>query len=126
MQTAAVVDCIDEFREVRRGVFEAFERHRVNGLDLQRLHEALHLGVIVRVATPAHGADEPMSSEQLAIRFSSVLGAAIGVMHATGRGAGAMRSPPAVPPAPDACRWSGLWHSRPRGATKRPGSPRHT
>ncbi len=64
-------------------VFEALELHRVEGRDLQRLQEAFRLGIVIRIAAPAHGAEEPIGSEQLAIRLGGILGAAIGMMHIT-------------------------------------------
>jgi hypothetical protein len=50
-----------------------------------RLHEALRLGVVVRIAAPAHRTDEAVLGEELAIRLGSILRAAIRMVHASRR-----------------------------------------
>ena len=58
-----------------------------NGLDLKGLHEALGLGIVIGIATSAHGADETMFG-QVAIRLGGVLRTTIRVVsRARGRGA---------------------------------------
>ena len=45
METASVVDLVDESRKIVSDIFEGFVGHRIDGFDLERLHEALGLGV---------------------------------------------------------------------------------
>ena len=44
---------------IDRDVVEGLIGHQVDGFDLQGLHEALGLGVVVRIAAPAHRTDQP-------------------------------------------------------------------
>jgi hypothetical protein len=46
VETAAVVDLVDESRKVLGDVCEGFVGHRIDGFDLERLHKALGLGVL--------------------------------------------------------------------------------
>jgi hypothetical protein len=66
-------------------VGEGFVCHRVDGFDLERLHEALRLGVIVRIAAPAHRADQAVTKQGFPIVLRSVLRTAVCVMDATWR-----------------------------------------
>jgi hypothetical protein len=54
MQSALVVDLVDEVRKVLHDVFERFKRHRIDLLDLHGFHETFRLRVVVRIAAPAH------------------------------------------------------------------------
>ena len=45
METASVVDLVDEPWKVPGDVVEGFVGHRIDGFDLERLDEALGLGV---------------------------------------------------------------------------------
>jgi hypothetical protein len=45
VQSAGVVDLIDEVRKASGHVFEGFVIHQVDSLDLKGLHEALGLGI---------------------------------------------------------------------------------
>ena len=54
VQAPLVVDLVDEAREVYRDVVEGFVGHRIDGLDLQGLDEALGLGVVVRIGATSH------------------------------------------------------------------------
>lgn len=56
MEPCRVVDPVDEVREVGDHVSEAFLLRLVDSLDLERLHEALGLGIVVGVAAPPHRA----------------------------------------------------------------------
>ena len=49
MEPALIVDLLDEVGKVLGDILESFERHRIDCLDLQCFHEALGLGVVVRV-----------------------------------------------------------------------------
>jgi hypothetical protein len=67
MEPTAVVDLLDEAWKVLDDVGERLVRHRIDRFDLERLHEALSLGVVIRIATPPHRADAAMSKQGLAI-----------------------------------------------------------
>ena len=65
-----------------RDVLRALEGHGVDALDLQRLHEAFHHGVVVGVATASHRADQAVFVEQSPIGLGGVLRAPDGVVDA--------------------------------------------
>ena len=69
-----IVDLVDKSRKILCDVGEGFVCHRVDGFDLERLHEALRLGVIVRIAAPAHRADKTVAKQRLPIALRGVLG----------------------------------------------------
>src|SRR6266480_12994 len=82
VQSADVVDLIDKAWKVGGDIFERLVIHQIDGLDLKRLHKALGLGIVVGIAAPAHGADETMFGEYVAVGLGSVLRTAIGVVDA--------------------------------------------
>ena len=55
-----IVNLVEEVGKIGGYVLECFVVHQIHCLDLQRLHEAFRLGVIVRIATVAQGAKEAM------------------------------------------------------------------
>src|ERR687892_852707 len=55
----------------------------IHRLDLQRLHEALRLRIVVGVAAPTHRADEAMVGKELAVDLGRVLRATVGVVYAS-------------------------------------------
>jgi hypothetical protein len=61
MQSPTIVDVVDEARKVGSDILKGLIRRQVNGLDLQRLHEALRFGIVIRIAAadpsipPGHG-----------------------------------------------------------------------
>ena len=67
MQPTGVVDLIDEAGQIGHDVAERLVGHRVDRLDLQRLHEAFGLGIVIGVCAPAHGAFELMVGQDLAV-----------------------------------------------------------
>jgi hypothetical protein len=73
MQPAAIVYVIDEVRDVRGGILEALLGHRIVGLDLQCLHDALGICIVVRIAAPPDRADQTMCRQQGAIRLRSLM-----------------------------------------------------
>src|SRR5208337_1407504 len=85
VETAGVVDLVDETRKILCDVGEGFVGHRVDGFDLERLHEALRLGIVVRIAAPAHRADQAVAKQGFPIALRSVLRTAVCVMDATWR-----------------------------------------
>lgn len=85
VEPTPVVDVVDEAGKVVRHIGEGLVGHGIDGLDLQRLHEAFGLGIVVGVAAPSHRADQAMRIEDFAIGFCGVLRSAIGVVDAAGR-----------------------------------------
>ena len=73
-------------------VLDAFSRRvtvaaPVHLLLLERFHEALRLGIVIRIADPAHARLDVVGGEQRRVRVAGVLHAAIGMMdQAAGRG----------------------------------------
>jgi hypothetical protein len=63
VERAGIVDLVDKSRKILCDVGEGLVCHRVDGFDLERLHEALRLGVIVRIAAPAHRADQALTKQ---------------------------------------------------------------
>lgn len=57
VQAALIVNIVDEPGRLLGDFIEGLERHRIDRLDFERFHEALRLGVVVRVSAPAHRAD---------------------------------------------------------------------
>jgi hypothetical protein len=66
-------------------LIDGMERFPASVANLAQAHEALRLGVIVRIATPTHRADQTMAEQGFPITLSGVLRTAIAVMHATWR-----------------------------------------
>ena len=62
VESASVVDLVDEAWKVGCNVLEGFIGHEIHSFDFECLHEALGLGIIIRIAAPAHGADEAVLS----------------------------------------------------------------
>lgn len=85
MEPAFVVDLLDEAGKVINDVVEGFEGHRVDRLDLQRLHEALRLGVVVKIASAAHRARQAVCFHRFAEICAAYWAAPIGMMNAAGR-----------------------------------------
>ena len=80
VQAASVIDLFDEARQFGCYIGEGLKLHWVHSFDLERLHEALSLGVVVGIATPAHRTDDPVLDQHLPIRLDSVLTAAVRVV----------------------------------------------
>src|SRR5271157_623206 len=85
METSSVVDVVDEPWEVLCDIGEGFVGHRIDGFDLEGLHEALGLGVVVRVASAPHRTDETAAKQGFPIGLSCILRTAIRVVDTTGR-----------------------------------------
>ena len=62
VESEVVVDLVDEAWKVSCNVLEGFVGHQIYSFDLECLHEALGLGIIIGIAAPAHGADEAVLS----------------------------------------------------------------
>ena len=83
VEPSLIVDLVDEAGKVGRDVPESFASHRVYRLHLQRLHEALGFGVVVRISAPAHRTNEAVIGQELPVELGRALGSAVGMMHAT-------------------------------------------
>src|SRR3546814_3765556 len=68
VQPPAVVDLVDEARQICRDVGEALIGHWVDGLNFHGFHEALRLGVVVWIAAPR--SEEHTSELQSLMRIS--------------------------------------------------------
>ena len=82
MDPPMIVNLVEEVGKIGGYVLECFVVHQIHCLDLQRLHEAFRLGVIVRIATVAHGANEAMCGEELSVIGRRILRTAIRVVNA--------------------------------------------
>jgi hypothetical protein len=80
MQPDAIVVLLDERGNVRTQVVEISIGIGIDLLPLERLHEALTTGVVIRVRRPAHARDHVVRSQQGHVRFGGILDAAIGMM----------------------------------------------
>src|SRR6516162_7388357 len=78
-----VVNLVDEAWKVGCDILEGFVCHQIHGFDLQCLHEALGLGVVVGVSAPTHRAGETVLLQDGAIVIGGVLRSTVGMMHAT-------------------------------------------
>lgn len=54
MQSSSIVYLLDEDRQSSGNVVEGLVAREIDFLDLQRLHEALRLGIVVGIADAAH------------------------------------------------------------------------
>jgi len=85
VQPVGVVDVFDEGADAGVGVGEIGVGSPVDLLDLERLHEAFGLGVVVRVARPAHRALEAERFEPGGVFARGVLHAAVRMVDEAGR-----------------------------------------
>ena len=80
VQSAGVVH-VDEFREVVADILERLVSHQIDGFDLERLDQALGLGIVIGVAAPAHRAEQAVLSKQFPIALGRVLAASVRVVN---------------------------------------------
>jgi len=85
VETTSIVDLVDESRKIIGDVNEGFVGQRMDGLDLERLHEALDLGVVLGIASAPHRTDKTAAKQGVPIGQSGVLRTAIRVVDTTGR-----------------------------------------
>src|SRR5713226_5540158 len=78
--TLGIIDVFDEARQRGSDVVESLVLRQVDLLDLECLHEALSLGVVVGVAAPTHRPLEAVLGKLGTVIFGSVLRTAIGVV----------------------------------------------
>ncbi len=86
MQSGSIIDVFDEGAYVGSGFLDRGVGLGVHFLLLQGSHEALGLGVVVRVAGPAHAGSDRVGLQPFAVFIAGVLYAAVGVVDETGRG----------------------------------------
>src|SRR3979411_3153364 len=85
VEPSGIVDAVDELGKIFDDVGECLERHWIDALDLERLHEAFCLGVVVRISSPTHGPFDAVIGEVVAVCLGSILGPSIGMMDAARR-----------------------------------------
>src|ERR1700756_5078867 len=85
MAALGIVHIFDEARQRAGNVIESLVLHQVDLLDLEGLHEALGLGIVVWVAASTHRTLEAVLGKLGAIIFSGILRTPVGVMDAPWR-----------------------------------------
>ena len=75
-----IVDVFDEDTDRLARVFKITIISAVDFLLLERFHKALHLGIVIRIADPAHARLDIIGSKHGAVITASILHAAIGMM----------------------------------------------
>ena len=73
MPSDSVVIGLDVFEYIGLGLFPGPIAAIVNLLDLERVKEALHGGVVVAIALPAHAAQETIGFQKCLIVLGGVL-----------------------------------------------------
>ena len=85
MEPFLIVDLIEESRYVFHDVLVGLVVVEINLFVFHRFDETLRLGIVVRVASAAHGSAPAPLGQNCPVRCRAILAAAIGVMNATGR-----------------------------------------
>jgi hypothetical protein len=80
VKPVAIVDGFDEVTDRAASVLDVAIAARLNLFVLERLHEALRLGIIVGVADAAHAGRDAMCGEHRGVVGTCILHPAIGVM----------------------------------------------
>ena len=80
MQTPCVVDIFYEGADFQAGVVDVAVTTAIDFLLLECLHEALGLGIVVRIADPAHAGQDAMLLQHIGVLATGILDAAIGVV----------------------------------------------
>lgn len=86
MKSGAVIEGFDVGEDGGAGFGVSGEAVVINDFIFERAPKRLDEGVIVAVTFAAHGSNQPVLSEELAVRGTGELGAAIGVEDETGLG----------------------------------------
>ena len=87
MQSGSIIDVFEEGADMGSGVVDRRVSLAVHFFLLQGAHEALGLGVVIRVAGAAHADQSAARRELVAIVGAGVLHAPVGVMDEAGLGA---------------------------------------
>src|ERR1700730_13544937 len=77
-----IVNLVEEAGKIGGYVLECFVVQHIHCLEIELLHEAFRLGVIVKIATVAHGANEAICGEELSVIGRRILRTAIRVVNA--------------------------------------------
>src|SRR5918995_4201256 len=86
MAAFPVVEDFDVFEQRRLGLGTGAELGSMNQLGLDRAEERFHRCVVIAVALAAHGCLDAVAVEDLPVRSTGVLNAAVGMMNeASGR-----------------------------------------
>ena len=73
VEPARVVDLVDKARKIGCDIGEGFIGHQVYRLHLERFHEALGFGVVIRISAPAHRTDQAMIGKDPAVELGGIL-----------------------------------------------------
>src|SRR5204863_950963 len=92
MKALAIVEGFDVIEDLTTSLGAGVEETTIDQLQLERAPEALHGGVVITIASAAHGGDQAGGGECLAIIATGVLDAAIGMEKQLGRGAAMQQS----------------------------------
>src|SRR5712671_6933409 len=88
----AIIDLLDETADHLSRLVGIAVAAPIHLLLLERFHEALRLGIVIRIADPAHARLDIVGGEQGAVLTARILHAAIGMMdQAARRGPAARR-----------------------------------
>lgn len=83
VKALAIIDLLDEAADHLSGMISIAVGAPVHLLLLERFHEALCLGIVIRVTDAAHAGLNIMRLQQGAVIAAGILHAAIGVMDKT-------------------------------------------
>lgn len=86
MQSASIIDVFEEGADMDFGLVDRRIEFAVHFLLLQRAHEALGLGVVIRVAGAAHADQDAARLQPFAIVGAGILHAPVGVVDEAGLG----------------------------------------
>ena len=86
VQSASIIDVFEEGADIGSGLIDRRISFAVHFFLLEGSHEALGLGVVIRVAGAAHADQDAAPRELFAIVGAGVLHAPVGVMDEAGRG----------------------------------------
>lgn len=85
VEPSPIVGLFDEARQAFEHVGERLEGHGIDAFNLERLHEALGLSIVIRVAASSHRANKAVLGEMLPVRLGSLLRPSVGMVDAAFR-----------------------------------------
>jgi len=80
VEPLAIIDLLQELTDALPGLVQVGILPEIDLLILERFDKALHLGIVVGIAAPAHADADARRLQQLGIRGRGLLHAAIRVM----------------------------------------------
>ena len=86
VEAAGVIEALDVVEDRTVGVGLGEEAMTEQVFQFERAPKRLHGGVVVAVGPPAHGSDQAMAGQSVAISRAGVLDTTVGVDHDTGSG----------------------------------------